>query len=388
MVRYLLIGTLTILFSISPVLAQSDPCAQSLQNKVDVAPVGSVVDVPACTYHETVYIGHSVILDGHNQAIMDGDWTRDRWFWIASSDVAIRNFKMRNTATTIQEGAIGTQGGIHNVSITGNDLGATSNGSQVGIGGTTDSKVVGNTIHEGGQLGIETYQNVRLLIQGNHIFNNSTAGVDPEFGAGGIKAIQDTDSKIIENEVDHNIGPAIWCDIACNRVTIANNNVHDQAYNPIFYEISSNGDIYGNTVSNSPTGPLNWGCIIVSSSGNTNVHDNVCIDSSFLRAQLDDRSDRPSDAGQNVMLQNNRLVRPDPPQTTSWWQYDPNGPLVPGQNGNVDIGNVLAQTLNTPTAIPTNTPRPTRTPTLTPTPRTRCEVEVWLNGIGQGRQPC
>lgn len=111
-----------------------------------------MVDVPACTYHETVFIGRAVTLDGHNQAVVDGDWTRERWFWIGASDVTIRNFRMLNTATKLQEGAIGTAAGTRNIVIDHNDLGPTANGMTIGIGGTTDSKVVNNSIHGAGRV--------------------------------------------------------------------------------------------------------------------------------------------------------------------------------------------------------------------------------------------
>jgi hypothetical protein len=369
---------LLVVFGLEPAAAQGGPCAQSLQNRADVAPPSSTVDVPACTYHETVYIGHGVTLDGHGQAVIDGDNVRDRWFWIGASDVTIRGFSMRNAATVSQEGAIGTQAGIRNIVIDHNDLGSTANGEQVGIGETIDSKVTNNQIHGGGQLGIGTWRNTNLTISGNHVYGNNTAGVDPEWAAGGIKAVQDNGLVISGNEVDHNNGPGIWVDILATGVVISGNNVHDQQYNPIFFETSSNGDIYANTVSSSPTGPLNWGCIISASSANVRIHDNVCQDTSFLRAQLDNRTDVPAGAGQNNVLQNNRLVRPNPPQATSWWQWDPNGPLQPGKNGNVDTGNVILQSLNAPTPAPTSTPTTTGV----------CDVKVRINGNESAWKPC
>jgi hypothetical protein len=66
-------------------------------------------------------------------------------------------------------------------------------------------------------------------------------------------------------------------------------------------------------------------------------------------------------------------VRPNPPQATSWWQWDPNGPLQPGQNGNVDTGNVILASLNTSTPLPT---------------RVKCEVNVRLGGVEGGWKPC
>lgn len=380
--RFIIVGL--ILAASLPITAQAADCSQSLQSLVDNAADGATVMVPACTYHESVFVGHSVTLDGQNVATVDGDNTRDRWFWINALNVTLKNFRMQNADTPVQVGAIATAANISGVVIDHNDLGPTFNGSPIAIGGTTDSRVTNNQIHGGGQLGIETYLNTRLTISGNHIYGNSTAGVDPNFGAGGIKAVSETGSQIMGNEVDHNTGPAIWCDIACNGVTIAGNNVHDQAYNPVFYEISTGGDIHDNTISASNTNPFpsgNWGCIVVSSSGNTNVHDNACVDTLPLRAQLDDRSDKPADAGHNVVLQNNRLVRPTPNQATSWWQYTASGPLVVGQNGNVDLNNQVVASL-TPTPVPTVIAKPTAVP------KVKCQVEIWLNDVSQGRKNC
>jgi len=375
-----LLAVILAAFGSSPTMAQS-ACSQSLQSRVDQAAPGATLDVPPCTYRETVMIGKAITLDGHGKASIDGENIRDRWMWIGTSNVTIRGFKMFNANTANQEGAIGTQSGSSNIVIDGNDLGATRGGEQIGIGETSNSKVINNQIHGGGQMGIGTYLNTGLLIQGNHIYGNNTAGVDPFWAAGGIKAVAETNSKIMSNEVDHNVGPGIWCDISCDGVTIANNSVHDtNGWNPIFYEISSNGDIYGNTIVNGTPGNGDWGCITLATSASTRVHDNTCTDTLPLRAQLDNRGDAPPGAGTGNRLENNRLVRPQPNQATSWWQYDPNGPLVPGTNGNVDAGNLIVNSLSTPTPVPTVTP--IATPTMT------CQVEVWLNGVSQGRKGC
>jgi endoglucanase len=342
----ILVGVL--IGQVAPTEAQAPNCSASLQSLVDAAPSGATVLVPACTYRETVTLGKPITLDGQGKAIIDGDNTRHRWAWIGSSDVTIRGFTMRNTATAVSEGAIGTQAGISRVTIDHNDLGPTANGYVLGIGETTDSKITNNSIHGGGQLGIGAYKNVRLLVQGNHVFGNNTANVDPFWEAGGMKAVQTTDSQFTDNEFDHNKGPAIWCDIACDHVLIARNTVHDQTYNPIFYEISSHGEVADNTIGAS-TGPDVWGCIAVSSSASTYVHGNTCTDSKPIKPLLDNRGDRPTDAGTNIRVEDNRLIRPVPNQATDWWQYDPAGPQVPGQNGNTDLRNVLG---DVPTAVP------------------------------------
>jgi parallel beta-helix repeat protein len=351
---------------------------QTLQSQVDATPSGGTLNALPCTYRETVTISRPITLDGHGKAVIDGDNVRNRWLWIAADHVTIRGFRMRNASTASQEGAIGTQPGIGWLLIDRNDLGSTANGEQIGIGQTHDSQITNNDIHDGGMSGIGTYLNQRLVVQGNHLHANNAAHTDPWFAAGGIKAIGDTDLQIIDNEVDHNAGPGIWCDIGCDRVLISGNTIHDQPYNPIFYEISSHGEVSNNTISNS-AGANVWGCIVVSSSGSTYVHDNVCADSVPLRAQLETRPDRPADAGTDVRIENNRLTRPTPLQATSWWQQDPSGPLVPGKNGNTDLGNVIGSA-PTPTiaATPTVTPVPTGMPTATSTP-TSTATPVCIN---------
>jgi parallel beta-helix repeat protein len=61
------------------VVDQSAPpdCSKSLQSLIDAAPAGSVLDVPACIYHEMVTISKPLTLDGHGAAQIRGSdvWT-------------------------------------------------------------------------------------------------------------------------------------------------------------------------------------------------------------------------------------------------------------------------------------------------------------------------
>ena len=394
--RWLVLVTVAVaaILAASPPAAAAD-CSQTLQSLVDAAPAGTTLNVPACTYHELVQVNKPLTLDGHNAATIEGD-TRTNWIAIESSDVTIRNFIMHGGNVQDGQGGIATWAlNINNIVIDHNDLSGTANGAGVGIGATTNSRITNNVAHDNGQMGINAVDNAHLLIQGNHVFRNNMANIDPGYAAGGIHVIHDLAGQIIGNEVDHNAGPGIWCDIGCNGEVIANNSVHDQGFNPIFYEISSNGDIYGNTVSNTPPGPLNWGCIIASSSGDTAIHNNTCTNTMALLALLDNRPDVPVDAGHNVTITNNLVagVIPDaaqanPTELTRWWQYTSSGPLVVGQNGNVDSGNVAllivtpvaTQVPATPTAVPTTAPVPS--PTVT------CAVNVRINGVERGWKPC
>jgi parallel beta-helix repeat protein len=369
----------TFVMLVAPGAIAQNTCAQTLQSRVDAAPAGATLSLDACTYRETVTLHRPITLDGRNQAVIDGDNARIRWVWITSSDVTVKNFRMVNAATPSQVGAIATQGGVSRVTIEGNDLGPTTDGALIAIGGTADSKISNNQLHGGGQMGISTWRNTNLTISGNHVYDNNTSGEDPYWAAGGIKAVQDNGLRITDNTIDHNEGPGIWVDIHASNVVISGNTVRDQTWNPIFFEISSNGEIAGNTITNSKTGEGNWGCIVSSSSYNVNVHDNTCSDTLPLRAQLDNRGDLPPNAGRNNVLRDNLMIRPVPAQATSWWQWSTSGPLVPGQNGNVDSGNVVQ---------PVNTPTPVVTPTAVPIPTVSCHVNVRLNGAESGWRPC
>ena len=61
-------------------------CATPLQTLVDAAPAGTTLDVPACTYRETVRIAKPLTLDGHGQAEIRGsdvwtNWNRRGNYW-------------------------------------------------------------------------------------------------------------------------------------------------------------------------------------------------------------------------------------------------------------------------------------------------------------------
>ena len=310
------VPVLGILAALALTPAHAVDCSATLQSLIDATPSGGTLLVPACTYHELVTVSKPLTLDGQNQATIEGD-SRTNWIAIQSSNVTIQNFTMHGGAEQDGQGGIANwTTGITNIVVSHNTLWGTPNGAGVGLGQTTNSKIVNNVVHDAGQMGINSVGNSGLLVQGNHLYHNNDANIDPGYAAGGLHAVGNTSTQILNNEIDHNAGPGIWCDIGCNGVTIANNNVHDQGFNAIFYEISSNGDIYGNTVSNVALASDSWGCIISSSSGDTNIHDNTCNAAPAILALLDNRPDTPADAGHNVKMVNNRVLNlvPDPSQ--------------------------------------------------------------------------
>jgi hypothetical protein len=81
---------------------QSPPpdCSRSLQLLIDAAPAGSVVQVPACIYHEMVTIGKPLTLDGHGAAQIRGSdvWTS----WNATGNGSVSSLTVPNFSSDHQ----------------------------------------------------------------------------------------------------------------------------------------------------------------------------------------------------------------------------------------------------------------------------------------------
>jgi hypothetical protein len=65
--------TLTPTATVTPM----DPCAESLQSRIDRTPSGGTLDLPACTFREQITVQSPIRIDGHSQAEVRGSdvWT-------------------------------------------------------------------------------------------------------------------------------------------------------------------------------------------------------------------------------------------------------------------------------------------------------------------------
>jgi parallel beta-helix repeat protein len=244
-----------------------------------------VVTAPACTYRETVTIGKPLTLRGYGATISGkdtaGTTARAAWVIVNASDVTVEGFAMRDANNAAQTGAVRVKAGISRFTLRACDL-AYAAGANVSIGVANSSVIEDCAIHHGGQLGVHVggdgTNGQNNALRNNRIYANNTAGFDPGWEAGGLKATVQTGLVMEGNEVYDNAGPGLWCDINCRNIVVRDNRVHDNSRAGIFFEISDGATITGNAVWRNGFGftPWGWGAgILVSSSSNANVYGNT-----------------------------------------------------------------------------------------------------------------
>jgi parallel beta-helix repeat protein len=269
-----------------PTTAGPVVCPSSLQALVNAAPAGSVLTVPPCVYRQSISVKKPLTINGYGAVIDGRDVTgkvvRATWMTISADDVTVAGFTMRYARNAPQTGALRVTKGRSNVVLDHLDL-SFATGAAVSFGDANQSSLIDSTVHDNGQLGVHLGGDgggvgLGNRVAGSHIYHNNTAGFDPEWEAGGLKATQQTGLVLEDNEVDDNVGPGLWCDIYCSDVVVRNNRVHDNTYAGIMFEVSTGARIYGNDVWSNGSGKAVWGWgagILISSAGGAEVYDNV-----------------------------------------------------------------------------------------------------------------
>lgn len=204
---------------------------------------------------------------------------RRSWLTIKADDVTISGLTMRHAGNAPQTGALQVVAGADRAWVNDSVL-SDAHGAVISFQGTSNSQLRGSDISRGGQLGVHIGGSFTsgVTIANNRIHDNSTEGFDPGWEAGGLKAAVSTGLKLVDNEVDANKGPGLWCDIDCKDVTFARNRVHHNAESGIFFEISDGALVEDNVVWENGWGFPAWGWgagIRISSSSNVEVRSNV-----------------------------------------------------------------------------------------------------------------
>jgi hypothetical protein len=122
-----------------------------------------------------------------------------------------------------------------------------NSGAAIALG--SSSKVLASYLHRNGQTGIAG-EGVDLMIENNLISANNIYGFDYKWEAGGVKLASSDGVVMRGNHVVDNVGPGLWCDIACRNVIYENNIVERNHDAGIFHEISFTAVIRNNTTSN------------------------------------------------------------------------------------------------------------------------------------------
>jgi hypothetical protein len=176
---------------------------------------------------DRVYVGTNPA--GHTVELA----TTPRAFASGARDVRIAGLIVERYANRAQTGAIDGSGGSGWV-VEANEL-RLNHG--YGIRTSTGMRVLDNYVHHNGQLGVGGVGN-DLLVAGNEIAYNHTAGFFAEWEAGGTKFALTRNLVFRDNWVHHNAGRGIWTDIDNVDVLIANNLSEWNARGGIVHEIS------------------------------------------------------------------------------------------------------------------------------------------------------
>jgi len=138
-------------------------------------------------------------------------------------------------------------------------------------------QVLRNNIHHQGQDGIIGWKNDGVLIEGNEVAYNNTAGYYPFWEAGGIKMSAATNLTVRNNRVHHNMGKGIWTDENAYKVLIEGNTSSDNDHQGISHEVSYDAIIRNNTVERNGfknSAGVAGGGITLNSSANVEIYGN------------------------------------------------------------------------------------------------------------------
>lgn len=288
-------------------------------------------------------------------SVLDGAQTSDPAFRSNEtvSDVVIANLTITNYNPTPYEAIIdagsqewgdtgtwrpATNWIVAAVTLTENTGDYRSAAIKVGGG----SKILYNSIHDNNGVGVWGHGE-EIRVSGNHIFANSRIADDTQAGnhSGGIKLVAAHDSQIDNNLVYENQGPGIWCDANCDNVSITDNTITDNEWAGVQYEVSFNGTIANNTVTNNGHGDhRNWlwdGGIVISNSTDVIVEGNT----------LDGNDDGITVIDQRTARNDGRWSEPEPrtgpgqeAEIPEWAHvFESDGSLAYWRSENVTVAN-------------------------------------------------
>ncbi|MGZ3587819.1 MAG: right-handed parallel beta-helix repeat-containing protein [Candidatus Limnocylindrales bacterium] len=327
--------------------APGDDCQGGLQGRIDAAPAGSTLHVPACVFHESVTVdkpltieASGAVIDGRDAA---GAVVRDTWMVIEASDVTVSGFTMRYADNAAQTGALRMAAGVHNVTVRGCDLGYAA-GADIALDGANQSTIADCDIHDGGQLGIHAGggdgNGSGNVVRGNRIHGNNTANFDPEWEAGGMKATVQSGLVFEDNEVYDNHGPGFWCDIYCRDITVRDNRIHNNTHAGVMFEVGTGATISHNVVWQNGWGKAVWGWgagILISSAGGAAVSGNILAwNATGISIISQDRQDWAHSATANEISDN--TIVGEAGHYLLFWGQDWSGELFLKASGNGGTG--------------------------------------------------
>jgi parallel beta-helix repeat protein len=230
---------------------------------------------------------------GEGATVLNGSGVTQEAFRGAATDVTIRGIVVEAYApSTAPNAAINPDPGNGAARWLIEDVEARFNFPGAGIKLADQSTVRRSRIHHNGKVGITAWRVSGAVVEDSEIAHNNWDPADPAsttglsdylWDAGGAKFVSTTDLVLRGNDVHHNVGTGLWCDIDCRNTVIEGNHVHDNAAAGVFYEISYGGiirynDVRDNGLTGTRHGPGVYGAgILLSESRDVEVHGNVVV---------------------------------------------------------------------------------------------------------------
>ncbi|MER6667686.1 right-handed parallel beta-helix repeat-containing protein [Amycolatopsis japonica] len=184
-------------------------------------------------------------------AVLDGGGVNRYAFTQQARDVVIRGLTIRGFAAPRDQGVVNHDSGEH-WTIEGNTI-EDNRGAAMMAG--PRQQILRNCLRNNGQYGINAYRAgdgiTGLLVEGNEITGNNTDDwetKEPGCGCtGGAKFWAVNGADVRGNWVHHNHGAGLWADTNNNDFLIEDNLIEDNSSEGLFYEISYNVVVRGNT---------------------------------------------------------------------------------------------------------------------------------------------
>ncbi|MEV5298779.1 right-handed parallel beta-helix repeat-containing protein [Amycolatopsis methanolica] len=196
--------------------------------------------------------GAGATLLGGPGAVLDGN--RDNRYAITgrATGVTIRHLTIRNFAAPRDEGVVNHDSGdgwtVEHNTLTRNRGAALMAGAR--------NRIAGNCLADNGQYGLNAYQSgnriTGLVVEGNEFTGNNTEDWEAQLPGcgctGAMKFWAVNGADVRNNWIHGNHGTAVWADTNNNDFLIEDNLIEDNDGTGIFYEISYNAVIRGNTL--------------------------------------------------------------------------------------------------------------------------------------------
>jgi parallel beta-helix repeat protein len=297
---------------------------ESIQRAVDASPAGTAFLIKAGVHRrQTIRPKSGMSFVGEAGAVLDGEHATGQAF-IASGtqNVTVRGLRITRYAPPALNAALdgrSSDGWL----VEGNEIDNNVNGTQRAYGLRIGNNwiVRGNSIHHNGWVGIEGYQAVGTLIEGNDVYANPAASFTDTVGeAANIKLYGCGRIVIRGNHVHDSPFRGIWIDRSQPDMTIENNRVINHGQVGIWYEVSYRGVVRNNYVENAgydsyySSGWLRGGGITVTNSPDVTVTGNTVVNSlnGIIGLQASSYYDGPYGKSElrNLRVQGNTIVMP------------------------------------------------------------------------------